>query len=224
MQAVNEGAGAEHSFGVRIRLPFEAGANHVLDNSPRLINFKYFFNRKVAFIKEADAVVLFPGGFGTLDEAMETLTLVQTGKRYPLPLVLIEPHGGTYWSSKVAFMKRELLSRGYIDAHDLELFQLVHSPAEAVQAIKRFYFRYHSMRFVRERLVLRLSEPLEARDIKRLQNAFIDLLKPGGQIVASQALPEEADEPGLLALPRLLVDFNRKDFGRLRLLIDAINA
>jgi uncharacterized protein (TIGR00730 family) len=224
MQAANEGAGAEHSFGVRIRLPFEAGANHILDNSPRLINYKYFFNRKVAFIKEADAVVLFPGGFGTLDEAMETLTLVQTGKRYPMPLILIEPHGGTYWSSKVDFMKRELLSLGYIDAADLDLFQMVHSPGEAIQAIKRFYFRYHSMRFVSERLVLRLNRPLAKDGIERLQDTFVDLLKPGGQIIASRALPEEADEPGLSELPRLLVDFNRKDFGRLRLLIDAINA
>jgi uncharacterized protein (TIGR00730 family) len=223
MQAVNEGAGAEHSFGVRIRLPFEAGANHVLENNPRLINYKYFFNRKVAFIKEADAVVLFPGGFGTLDEAMETLTLVQTGKRYPLPLILIEPRGGTYWSSKVDFMKRELLSLGYIDAADLDLFQMVHTPGEAVQAIQRFYSRYHSMRFVGETLVMRLSRPLDARAINGLQTGFVDLLKPGGRIVASAALPEEADEPGLLELPRLLVDFNRKDFGRLRLLIDAIN-
>ncbi|MFZ0467932.1 MAG: TIGR00730 family Rossman fold protein, partial [Thiogranum sp.] len=112
MQAANEGAGREHSFGVRIRLPFEAGANHVLENNPRLINYKYFFNRKVAFVKEADAAVLFPGGFGTLDEAMEILTLVQTGKRDPLPLILIEPQGGTYWSSKIDFMKRELLALG----------------------------------------------------------------------------------------------------------------
>jgi uncharacterized protein (TIGR00730 family) len=224
MQAVNEGAGAEHSFGVRIRLPFEAGANHILENNPRLINYKYFFNRKVAFIKEADAVVLFPGGFGTLDEAMETLTLVQTGKRYPLPLILIEPPGGTYWSSKVDFMKRELLSLGYIDAADLDLFQMVHSPEDAIQVINRFYFRYHSMRFVGERLVLRLARALTAQNIERLEAAFVDLLKPGGQMTASAALHEEADEPDLLELPRLLVDFNRKDYGRLRLLIDAINA
>ncbi len=223
MQAVNEGAGPEHSFGVRIRLPFEAGANHVLENNPRLINYKYFFNRKVAFVKEADAVVLFPGGFGTLDEAMETLTLVQTGKRYPLPLILIEPRGGTYWSSKVDFMKRELLSLGYIDAADLDLFQMVHTPEDAIQAIQRFYSRYHSMRFVGERLVMRLNSALDAREIRRLQTAFGDLLKPGGQIIASAALPEEDDEPGLAGLPRLLVDFNRRDFGRLRRLIDAIN-
>lgn len=224
MQAANEGAGPEHSFGVRIRLPFEAGANPVLDNSPRLINYKYFFNRKVAFVKEADAVVLFPGGFGTLDEAMEILTLVQTGKRYPLPLILIEPHGGTYWSSKIEFMRRELLALGYIDEADLQLLQTAHSPLAAIQAINRFYFRYHSMRFVGETLVMRLSRPLGAHALRRIESEFADILRPGGQIVASAALPEEADEPDLADLPRLLLDFNRKDYGRLRRLIDAINA
>lgn len=223
MQAANEGAGPEHSFGVRIRLPFEAGANPVLDNSPRLINYKYFFNRKVAFVKEADAVALFPGGFGTLDEAMEILTLVQTGKRYPLPLLLIEPHGGTYWQSKIEFMRRELLSLGYIDAADLQLLQTVHSPLAAIQAINRFYFRYHSMRFVGETLVMRLARPLGAHALQHIESAFADILRPGGRITASAALPEEADEPELADLPRLLLDFNRRDYARLRLLIDAIN-
>jgi len=223
MQAANEGAGAEHSFGVRIRLPFEAGANHILENNPRLINYKYFFNRKVAFIKEADAVVLFPGGFGTLDEAMETLTLVQTGKRYPLPLILIEPPGGTYWASKLDFMRRELLALGYIDPADLELFQTVHSPLQAVNVINRFYDRYHSMRFVGEKLVMRLSRPLSDARVQDIAASFNDLLKPGGRISLSPALAAEANEPALLNLPRLLVDFNMRDFARLRLLIDAIN-
>jgi len=223
MQAANEGAGPEHSFGVRIRLPFEAGANHILDNSPRLINYKYFFNRKVALVKEADAVVLFPGGFGTLDEAMEILTLVQTGKRYPLPLILSEPRGGTYWSSKIDFMRRELLALGYIDEADLRLLQTVHSPLAAIRAINRFYARYHSMRFVGETLVLRLCRPLDAGAVENIASAFADLLRPGGKIVTARALPEEANEPELSELPRLLIDFNRKDYGRLRQLIDAIN-
>lgn len=224
MQAANEGAGHEHSFGVRIKLPFEAGANPILDDSPRLINYKYFFNRKIAFVKEADAVVLFPGGFGTLDEAMEILTLVQTGKRYPLPLILMEPRGGTYWSSKIAFMRRELLSLGYIDEADLHLLQTVNSPLAAIQAINRFYYRYHSMRFVGETLVLRLSRPLGRHAVARIESGFADILRPGGHIVAAQALPAEANEPELLELQRLLLDFNRKDYGRLRQLIDAVNA
>jgi uncharacterized protein (TIGR00730 family) len=223
MQAANEGAGAEHSFGVRIRLPFEAGSNPVLENNPRLINYKYFFNRKVALIKEADAVVLFPGGFGTLDEAMETLTLVQTGKRYPLPLILIEPPGGTYWASKLDFMQRELLASGYIDSTDLELFRTVHTPMEAVGEINRFYKRYHSMRFVGDRLVVRLSRSLGEMRVREIETRFADLLAPGGRISASAALPQEANEPELASLQRLLVDFNRKDFARLRKLIDAIN-
>jgi hypothetical protein len=223
MQAANEGAGADQSFGVRIRLPFEPGSNHVLENNPRLINYKYFFNRKVAFIKEADAVVLFPGGFGTLDEAMETLTLVQTGKRYPLPLILIEPPGGTYWASKLDFMQRELLAMGYIDPADLELFRTVHTPMEAVGEIKRFYNRYHSMRFVGDRLVMRLSRPLGEMRLRELETSFVDLLAPGGRITSSAALPQEANEPDLAGLQRLLIDFNKKDFARLRALIDALN-
>jgi uncharacterized protein (TIGR00730 family) len=224
MQAANEGAGADHSFGVRIRLPFEPGANPVLENNPRLINYKYFFNRKVAFIKEADAVVLFPGGFGTLDEAMETLTLVQTGKRYPLPLILIEPPGGTYWESKLDFMQRELLALGYIDPADLELFRTVHTPMEAIGEINRFYRRYHSMRFVEDRLVMRLGSPLGEVRLREIEARFADLLVPGGRIVSAGALPQEADEPGLSGLQRLLIDFNKRDFARLRVLIDAINA
>jgi uncharacterized protein (TIGR00730 family) len=131
MEAANEGAGPEHSFGVNIRLPFEQRANPVLEGNPRLITYKYFFNRKVAFLKEADAVALFPGGFGTLDEAMETLTLVQTGKRNPLPLVLVEEPGGTYWKKWVHFFEDELLSRRYINASDFSFFERFDSVAPA---------------------------------------------------------------------------------------------
>jgi uncharacterized protein (TIGR00730 family) len=223
MQAVNEGAGPEHSFGAKIRLPFEADANHVLTDNPRLINYKYFFNRKVALIKEADAVVLLPGGFGTLDEAMEVVTLIQTGKCPPMPLVLLEPPGGTYWSSKIDFLRRELLEYGYIDAADLDLFTITSSVEDAIDSIRRFYHHYHSMRFVGERLVIRLSSHLTDGQLDRLRADFTDILVPGGHIIQCGALPEEKGETGLLELPRLLIDFNRRDFGRLRLLIDAIN-
>ena len=224
MQAVNEGAGPEHSFGAKIRLPFEANANHVLTDNPRLINYKYFFNRKVALIKETDAVVLLPGGFGTLDEAMEVVTLVQTGKCPPMPLILLEPPGGSYWSSKIDFLRRELLEFGYIDAADLDLFTIAGSVEEAIDSVQRFYHRYHSMRFVGERLVIRLNSRLSDAQLERLQDEFPDILVPEGHIMLSGALPEEANETHLLELPRLLIDFNRRDFGRLRLLIDAINA
>lgn len=224
MQAVNEGAGPEHSFGANIRLPFEQKSNPVLDGHPRNIMYKYFFNRKVAFLKQADAVALFPGGFGTLDEAMETLTLVQTGKRNPLPLVLVDKPGGTYWSKWVNFFTNELLAHGYISSGDLNLFQCVDSAADAVATIDRFYHRYHSLRYVGDKLVIRLTSKIDFRKIDELTAGFHDILTPNGRLSLSAPLPVEADEPEIAHLPRLVIDFNRTDFGRLRELIDAINA
>ena len=223
MQAANEGAGPEHSFGVNIRLPFEQRANPVLEGNPRLITYKYFFNRKVAFLKEADAVALFPGGFGTLDEAMETLTLVQTGKRNPLPLVLVDEPGGTYWTAWIRFFEEEMLARGYISASDFSLFERVNSEDAAVKHINRFYSRYHSMRYVNGQLVIRLTSALAPHHIQRLKERFRDILLPQGDIMLSGPLPVEADEPEIAHLSRLIVDFNRKDFGRLRSCIDVIN-
>jgi uncharacterized protein (TIGR00730 family) len=223
MQAVNEGAGPEHSFGVNIRLPFEQKPNPVLEGNPRLITYKYFFNRKVAFLKEADAVALFPGGFGTLDEAMETLTLIQTGKRNPLPLVLVDEPGGTYWTAWIRFLEEEMLARGYISASDFSLFERVNSGEAAVRHINRFYSRYHSMRYVNGQLVIRLTSALGPHHILRLKERFHDILLPQGDIMLSGPLPVEADEPEIAQLSRLVVDFNRKDFGRLRSFIDAIN-
>jgi len=223
MQAVNEGAGSENSFGVNIRLPFEQQMNPVLLNNPRAITYKYFFNRKVAFLKESDAVVLFPGGFGTLDEAMETLTLVQTGKRAPLPLLLLDEPGGTYWSRYIEFLKEELLLNGYISKTDLDLFERLESLDEAVQRIRVFYSRYHSLRYVGEKLVIRLLTPLEKEAVEELSACFVDILVPPGEIFLSKALPAESDEPEIGHLPRLVLDFDRSDFARLRHLIDAIN-
>jgi len=223
MQAVNEGAGPEHSFGVNIRLPFEQRANPVLIGNPRLITYKYFFNRKVAFLKEAHAVALFPGGFGTLDEAMETLTLVQTGKRDPLPLVLVDEPGGRYWDGLVKFFTHELGSHGYIDNEDFKLFERAESADEAVSKIARFYQRYHSMRYVNGQLVLRLLSALDPQMVASLAEQFSDILAPGGGMAISGALSAEADDPELAHLPRLVVDFNRRDFGKLRGLIDRIN-
>jgi uncharacterized protein (TIGR00730 family) len=223
MEAANEGAGPEHSFGVNIRLPFEQRANPVLEGNPRLITYKYFFNRKVAFLKEADAVALFPGGFGTLDEAMETLTLVQTGKRNPLPLVLVDEPGGTYWSKWITFFHDELRASGYIGDSDFSLFERVDSIEEAVGRINRFYSRYHSLRYVNGQLVMRLTSSLDAHHIGKLKEGFADILAPGGTMALSGPLPPEKDEKELAHLPRLIVDFNRQDFGRLRNLIDEIN-
>jgi len=223
MAAANEGAGPEHSFGVNIRLPFEQRANPVLEGNPRLITYKYFFNRKVAFLKEADAVALFPGGFGTLDEAMETLTLVQTGKRNPLPLVLVDEPGGTYWSKWITFFQDELRASGYISDSDFSLFERVDSVEDAVGRINRFYSRYHSLRYVNGKLVMRLTSDLTEMQVQKLWEGFADILSPGGGMARSGPLPAEKDEQELDHLPRLVVDFDRQNFGRLRNLIDAIN-
>ena len=224
MQAANEGAGPEHSFGVNIRLPFEQKTNPVLANTPRSITYKYFFNRKVAFLKEAHAVALFPGGFGTLDEAMETLTLVQTGKRDPMPLVFLEPPGERYWGRWQDFIDSQLLATGRIGEEDLALFETVSSAEAAVARIDRFYRRYHSLRYVDGRCVLRLTEPLTIAQVDALATQFADLLVTGGGMHAATALPEEANQPEIGHLPRLVIDFNRRSLGRLRQLIDRINA
>jgi len=223
MQAVNEGAGPEHSFGINIRLPFEQKPNPVMEGNPRQIEYKYFFNRKVAFLKEASAIALFPGGFGTLDEAMETLTLLQTGKRNPIPLVLIDEPGGTYWSRWIQFFEQELLAEGYITASDFCLFERVDSVDEAIEKINRFYRRYHSLRFVEKQLVIRLMSDIDHQAVEELKNRFYDILLPSECMYLSGPLPAEADEPEIANLPRLVLNFNRKDFGKLRKLIDAIN-
>lgn len=223
MQAANEGAGPEKSFGINIRLPFEQRANPIFENSPRLVTYKYFFNRKVAFLKEAHAVALFPGGFGTLDEAMETLTLIQTGKRDPIPLVLMDVPGGTYWKRWTEFMRHELLEQGYISNPDMRLFEQADSVGRAAGIINRFYRRYHGMRYVNGKLVIRMSKAMAEDGVEELARRFAPILLPGGDIRQGAALPDEADEPELAGLPRLLIDFNRKDFGSLRSLIDAIN-
>lgn len=223
MQAVHEGAGPESSFGVNIRLPFEQKANPVIEGDAKSITYKYFFNRKVAFLKECDAIAVFPGGFGTLDEGTEALTLVQTGKRNPVPILLMEEPGGTYWGRWIIFVEQELLGLGYISPSELALFERIDSVDEAVERISRFYFRYHSLRYLREVLAIRLTSPLDARRVEDLRVQFSDILRPDGGMVLSGALPEEGDEPEIIHLPRLILDFKREDFGRLRQLIDAIN-
>jgi hypothetical protein len=224
MQAANEGAGADNSFGVGIRLPFEQKSNPVINGNPRDITFKYFFNRKLAFIKEACAVALFPGGFGTLDEAMEALTLLQTGKRYPIPVVLMDRPGGRYWSGMMTFIEEHLAADAYIGPNDFSFFQMATDIEEAVAGITAFYRRYHSLRFVGPKTVIRMHSALSAPALARLRHDFSDLTTPGGEMLAAGALPEERDEPEIKELPRLVVDFNKQDFARLRQLIDAVNA
>jgi len=223
MQAVNEGAGPERSFGVNIQLPFEQKPNSVINGNSKVILYKYFFNRKVAFLKESDAVVLFPGGFGTLDEAMETLTLVQTGKRNPLPVILLDEPGGTYWKNWIRFVKEELLAKGYVGESDLKLFEIIDAVDGAVERINRFYRRYHSLRYVDNQLLIRLNSEISESTVQALKRNFSDMLSPDGNICLSGSCPEEMNEPDIRHLPRLVVDFNRHDFGRLKEFIDAVN-
>jgi hypothetical protein len=223
MQAVNEGAGPGRSFGVKIQLPFEQKPNSAIDGDSKLIRYKYFFNRKVAFLKESDAAVLFPGGFGTLDEAMETLTLVQTGKRNPLPIILVDEPGGNYWKDWIRFVKQQLLAKGYIGAADLTLFETVDDADDAVARITRFYSRYHSLRYVGNQLLIRLNTEISESAVEVLKRNFSDMLSPGGNICLSGPFPEEVDETDIGHLPRLVVDFNRHNFGRLKEFIDAVN-
>ncbi len=223
MQAVQEGAGPDHSFGVNIQLPFEQKSNPVMDGDSKIIQYKYFFNRKVAFLKESDAVVLFPGGYGTLDEAMETLTLVQTGKRNPLPLILLDEPGGNYWTDWNRFVKRQLLAKGYIGKSDLKLFESVDAVDDAVERINRFYRCYHSLRYVGNQLLIRLKSEISQSAVKKLKLNFADMLNAGGDIYLSGPFAQERDEPDIGHLPRLVVDFNRSDFGRLKEFIDAVN-
>lgn len=224
MQAGNEGAGADNSFAVNIRLPFEQETNPVMSQDAKVLIYKYFFNRKVAFLKEAHAVALFPGGFGTLDEAMEILTLMQTGKNPPIPLVLIDDDDGDYWEAFFEFMKKTLLKRGLISGEDFALFSITRDPLEAVQEIVDFYRIYHSSRFVGENLVIRLNQSLLPNQVETLENEFSEILLPGTHIRMDGALPEERDQPDLLNLPRLIFKFNRRNFGFLKAFIRRINS
>ncbi|MDY6791729.1 MAG: TIGR00730 family Rossman fold protein [Thermodesulfobacteriota bacterium] len=224
MQAVHEGAGSEYSFGVNIRLPFEQKANPVIDGNPKSITYKYFFNRKVAFLKESDAIVLFPGGFGTLDEGMEALTLVQTGKRNPVPILLVDEPEGTYWKKWAEFVEETILSQGNISKSDLALFERIDSTDVAVERIKRFYSRYHSLRYIGNFLVIRLRSAISQHKLEDLRSRFSEILRPQGEIYLSGPLPEEIDEPEIRELPRLVLDFDRKHFGGLKALIDSINS
>ncbi|MBI1977914.1 MAG: TIGR00730 family Rossman fold protein [Candidatus Omnitrophica bacterium] len=222
MGAGNEGAGRDHSFGANIILPFEQSPNPVVAGDRKLINFRYFFTRKLIFVKESDAICLFPGGFGTLDEGFEVLTLVQTGKMMPRPIVMVEPKGGSYWRSWLRFVMKSILGGKMIDRADLNLFQIVKTPEEAHDLIVNFYENYHSMRFVGEDLVIRIKKKLGSKRLEQINRSFKDILVKG-EIKPSTALMSEFNEPDIAHLHRLVLQFNRRSYGRLRQLVDVIN-
>jgi len=220
MGAAQGGAGREASFGVNIRLPFEQRANAVIEGDPKCINFRYFFTRKVTFVKESHAIVLFPGGFGTHDEGFEALTLIQTGKSEIVPVVFVDEPGGDYWHSWQAYVTSHLCQRGLIAKQDLSLFCVTDDVDTAFEEVTRFYRNYHSSRFVRDRLVLRVRETPDADGLQALSRDFADILTEGA-IEAGEPLPEEGGEAPHLA--RLVLHFDRKSMGRLRALIDRLN-
>jgi uncharacterized protein (TIGR00730 family) len=222
MGAAQQGAGAEKSFGLNIRLPFEQSANPVIAGDPKLINFNYFFARKLSFVKETSAFVLFPGGFGTLDEGFEVLTLLQTGKTSIVPIILMDRPNGFYWETWRRFLDNDILELGLISRSDFHLFTITHDVDRAVNEIKHFYKVFHSYRWVRDEMVIRINNKLTPAALENLNQQF-DHLIASGHIVQRDALPEEADDRASIQLPRLVLVPHKREFGMLRLLINAIN-
>jgi uncharacterized protein (TIGR00730 family) len=223
MGAAQEGAGRENSFGLNIMLPFEQGANSTIADDAKLITFKYFFTRKLMFLKESHATALFPGGFGTHDETFEVLTLLQTGKSHPQPIVCLHAPECDYWHRWYDFITGSLLSQRLISEEDLSLFKIFDSAEDAVKEIETFYRTYHSSRFVHHHLVLRLKHALTEEQLDALGTEFKDMLVEGS-FALRHPFPEEKDEPALQSLPRLVFHYNRRSAGRLRQLIDRVNS
>jgi hypothetical protein len=222
MQAGHEGAGPENSFGVNIRLPWEQSANPIIAEDKKLVTFKYFFTRKLVFIRHSDAIVLFPGGFGTLDEGYEAITLMQTGKSQLMPLVLVDKPGGDYWRTWDKNIREQLLRNRLISLDDLNLYQITDSTDEAVKIITRFYRNFHSTRFVKDQLVIRLKTSPSESAIATLNKDFSDIIVEG-KIQIIKPTPEEVEHNEHLELNRIAFNFNRRGYGRLRQLIDVLN-
>jgi len=212
MEAGNKGAGRKESFSLNIKLPFEQQYNPYTAGDEKAVSFKYFFNRKLFFLKESDATVIFPGGFGTLDECFESLTLIQTGKTKPRPIILIDSPDSEYWESLIGFITEKLSEGGFISNNDLSLLIRVNSIEQAVDEIVQFYRVYHSIRYVGDKTILRLKKPLSSEDINSLNEKYSCILR-SGEIEPSDALPAEQKDEAFLDLPRLVMDFNRHDFG-----------
>ena len=223
MAAGLDGAGRDHSFGVNIRLPFEQTPNPYIAGDPKLISMKYFFTRKLMLMKESHGFVSLPGGFGTLDETFELLTLIQTGKASPAPVVLLDEPGGRFWVDWLRYVREEVASHGYIDPDDLHLFTVTDSVDETVEELLRFGRNFHSIRWVGARLVVRMLEAPTDKELEALNVEFIDLCTGGGQIERSTALRPEVQDSDQVALPRLVFAYDSSKAGRLRAFIDRLN-
>lgn len=223
MGAAHEGAGRERSIGLNILLPFEQSANAVMLGNDKLMTMRYFFTRKLMFVKESDAIVLFPGGYGTHDEGFEALTLIQTGKSQVVPLVLVDEPGGNYWKQWEKFILEQLKAEGLISPADSSLYRITESIDEAVAEVTNFYRVYHSMRYVRKDLVVRLNRPISDATLAQINKDYKDIIWEAGQIERAEPDPMEANEPELLHLPRLRFRFDRHGHARFRQMIDFIN-
>lgn len=221
MEAVHTGAGLDNSLSFNITLPFEQKPNRVVAGTQHDLPFRFFFLRKLFLVKEADALILCPGGFGTLDETLEILTLIQTGKSPIVPVILLDEPGGQYWSSLLAFFENHLLAEGYILPSDLSLLQLTDSPEKAMQMIKTFYRNYHSSRWRQGQYQIRMNQLLTPSALERITHDFADICVQGS--FTQQAQPELADDTELQHLPRLSFALNARTQGRLRELLDEVN-
>jgi len=222
MEAVHTGAGLDNSLSFNITLPFEQKPNRIVAGTQHDLPFRFFFLRKLFLVKEADAVILCPGGFGTLDETLEVLTLVQTGKSPMIPIILLDEPGGRYWSSLMTFFREHLLEGGYILENDLNLLRLADSPQHAMQKIQQFYANYHSSRWYDERYAIRLNKPLKPEALKHISSAFSDLCT-GGSFTQQPDSMQSADDPELQHLAQLSFLLDARAQGRLRALIDEVN-
>ncbi len=223
MTACIEGAGVENSFGVNIVLPFEQRAAEIIDRDPKLATFRYFFTRKLFFMKESDGFVLLPGGFGTLDETFELITLIQTGKAYPAPIVMLDHPGSTYWSSLLRFVEDGLLANQMIGEVDMSLVFHTHDPDEAADYIANYYSCFHSMRYVGRRLVVRTNTAISADALATINAEFGDIVVEG-VIEPIEVTSSEVDTDDHVDLPRIAFKFNDRSFARLNQLIMRINA
>jgi len=222
MEAANAGAGRAKSFGLNIRLAHEQEPNVFISRDAKLVTFKYFFTRKLIFVKECNAIALFPGGFGTHDESFEALTLIQTGKAHFFPIVMLENPLKPYWHAWLHFVKNHLLEPGYISEDDLRFFKITHRVEEAVAEIKKFYSNYHSFRYLKDLLLIR-AHRVPSKLIKTLNEEFKDILRPRGEFEKVRAATDEFHEPEISHLPRIAFPFNRKSCARVRMAIDVIN-
>ena len=223
MAAGAEGAGRERSIGVNIRLPFEEGPNPFIAADPKLVVMKYFFTRKLMLMKESAGFVVLPGGFGTLDETFELLTLLQTGKAAPAPIVLLDLPGGGYWRAFGRFISAEVVGRGLAGGDDLGLYRITDDVATATGEVRGFYRNYHSIRWVGPRLVVRLRAAPTPQELGQLCRSFADLCRRGA-IEATAPLAAEVADADHLDLPRVSLEVDHLSHGRLRALIDAVNA